>query len=391
VAKEEHHISDMPAEPPRRVVVNGGRVFDGSGNLYPEASLILEDGRIVDIKVDQFVSDSEATVVDARGCTVLPGLIDAHFHLPEPGPRPGGRAEVGIFTRALGLHDALVHGLTTVRILGLSASSEVLALRQAMSEDRILGPRILTCGRPIGSIRPTSKANASACLPSETYPEGPSTPDGHVAAVRRNFGEGADLVKIFLDDAEAAGGSTGTDLRAIIDEAHRHRARVAAHATSIESASLAVALGADSVEHGPSIDSPDLAALMAKSGTPLVPTLEGFRGTEGFEDRQAFVMTASVAGVAVVAGSDRQPGVARGLSLIREIVALVAAGIPEVEALRGATGLAAQTLGIDDVVGRIEVGKQADLVLVKGDPIDNVSLLQDMANIVHVFQSGLIV
>jgi imidazolonepropionase-like amidohydrolase len=196
---------------------------------------------------------------------------------------------------------------------------------------------------------------------------------------------------------------TLAEMAAATDEAHRRNARVAAHATGLAGSLTAVRANVDTLEHGPHEPDDELIALMVANGTTLVPTLTVFEWAGGdrselppwaaeraagwLEGRRAMVRAALAVGVPIAVGSD-SGAPPRGGNNAEEVVALGRAGLSPEQALRAATLDGARALGLGDEIGSIEVGKWADLVLWRRNPLEDLSVLTDKAAIVTVVQSS---
>jgi imidazolonepropionase-like amidohydrolase len=334
------------------------------------------------------------------GMTVMPGLIDAHAHVqsdtsrspgfgPPPAlhgepPRPAG---IGHYIMAATADRFLRSGFTTVRDVG-GYDDEVVALRLAIDSGLVAGPRVYTCGRIISATGPGGEIFRSM------YREADG-PWEMRKAVREQLRRGVEFIKfmatgarsVLLEDPELPQ-MTLEEMETIVDEAHRMRRRVAAHAEGLEGTRLALQAGADTIEHGLALHrDPSLLDRMAEAGTVLVPTLSTFHDVaERFADRFApalveqarrqldeamlTVDAARKAGVTMAVGHDSGPP---GTSA-QEIVRLLDAGMSNREALTAATLGGATALGRDDL-GRLGVGCRADLVVVAGRPDEDPVLL----------------
>jgi imidazolonepropionase-like amidohydrolase len=221
-------------------------------------------------------------------------------------------------------------------------------------------------------------------------------------AVREQIGHGADLIKVYADWKNPT--LTVEELRVIVEEAHKQKLKVAAHATTAEGIKNAVMAGVDSIEHGHRADRESLEMMKAK-GTFLVPTVgvidAYFERTKTDpmtpkqrEKREAFlqgiqqsVQQAMSLGVKIASGFDAGAPARQGRNA-DELVALTKRGMPSLEVIRAATVNAAELMGWQDNIGAVEAGKYADLIAVEGNPLTDIAVLQQVK---FVMKSGLIV
>lgn len=374
------------------LMLRNARLIDGAGNDPKSgADVVIDDGLISGPPH----SGPPPIEVDVGGRTVMPGLIDAHVHLCSsiaPGLRP--------YALAHAASSMLEGGITTVRDLG-SYGREVFDLRDAIAAGHCSGPRIVLCGQIVAATSPGAADFAGM------YREA----DGPMEvrkAVREQIRQGADLIKVMTTGALTVPGEDvgpaqfGDDeLAALVDEAHRMGYRVASHAEGADGIRQSVAFGVDTLEHGDmGYSVPDALAAMAEQGIVLVPTLGVFDAVSDPESRFApwvrerarrlgegarkTVAAARSAGVPIGMGADCGP---HGDNA-RELVRLVDAGLTNAEAIASATRIAAVACGIGETVGTVGVGKVADLLVVDGDPLQDIALLCDPARRWLVLQHG---
>lgn len=412
--------TDLPA--PRAVwircapmdvaVLWNGRLIDGLGGPpRPDALVSIREGRI------EAISDADGEppdgAIDVTGATVMPGLIDAHAHVSSdtersPGfgppealhgedPRP---RELGWFVLAAAAREMLRSGITTVRDVG-SYDDEAIVLRRAIELGLTEGPRILSCGRILSATAPGGRIFGTM------YREADG-PWEMRKAVREQIRRGADFVKVMatgarsvvLEDPEPAQ-ITHEEMAAVVDEAHRMGLRVAAHAEGLAGARLAVEAGVDTIEHGLSLHrSPETLAEMAARGTVLVPTLTTFHDlAERFsaefapalvaqaarqqEESARTLLAARDAGVTLAMGFDSGPPGANAGELVR----MVEGGLTPIEGITAATAGSATALGRADL-GTITPGAVADVLVVDGDPSDDVGILLERDRLRLVLQGG---
>lgn len=396
-------------------VIKGKLLIDGTGRKPVADPVIVVEGDTISAVgvAGEIQVDRDARVTDLSGMTLLPGLIDAHIHLE------GWRSmdlmdwmttPVAVSAlRATADADRLLEaGFTAVRCLGGSAS---LYLKQAIEEGVVRGPRIVTSGR---SFIQTSGGADPWDMPVEcvqvlarlgqTLADTVDGPDECRLGVRRRLREGADCIKILTTGAVHSEhnpptrvGFTQEETDALVDEAHRLGLKVAAHAHGTAGIRTAIVAGVDTIEHGSYLDD-ECIELMLERDTYLVPTLSVIRcnldpGPDGLPDseyglrqgreiqdihRQSFVR-AYEAGVKIAAGTDfiGVPPMRHGLNAL-ELECLVHAGMAPMEAIVAATGGGAEAIGLGEKTGTVAVGKWADIVAVEGNPLEQITRLQQI-------------
>lgn len=378
------------------LILVGAAVIDGTGaEPVRGRAVVVEAGRIAAV-VDEGRLP-RGTRADLAGATLLPGLINAHVHLclgAEADPAAVLRAEPVAATAIKALVRArrtVEAGVTTVRDLGGREYCE-LAVRAAIADGLVPGPRVLAAGRPV-----CMTGGHGHWLGREA-----DGPDEVRHAVREQLKAGADLVKLIatggvLTPGVEPGSSqlTLAEMRAAVEEARKASRRTAAHAQGAQGIADAVEAGITSIEHGIFLTEAIVAA-MRRAGTFLVPTLNapaaivagGVAGgiPEFMVRKSEAVMAAHVRsfrlaherGVAIAAGSDAgTPFNAHG-SLVPELGLMVQHGMTPLEAIRAATSAAADLLGLGDRVGRIAPGYAADLLAVAGEPAARIEALADV-------------
>ncbi|HKZ19545.1 MAG TPA: amidohydrolase family protein [Acidimicrobiia bacterium] len=357
--------------------------------------------------------DAPAGAIDLAGKSLLPGLIDAHNHFlsetdrspgfgpppPRHGDAPRPRA-LGHYILAAAARAIIRSGFTSIRDVGCY-DDEALAAGQAIDLGLIPGPRIFSCGRIISATAP------GGAIFGSMYREADG-PWEMRKAVREQIRRGGHFIKfmatgarsVVLEDPEPPQMTT-EEMTAIVDEAHRMGVRVAAHAEGLEGTRWALRAGADTIEHGLALHrDPELLALMAANGTVLVPTLTTFHDlAERFADEfspplveqakrqleEAYktVAAAHAAGVTIAVGYDSGPPGASAQEMLR----LAHAGLSGIEVIGAATRGGAAALGREDL-GSIRSGALADLVVVDGEPDQNLAVLGDPEAIHFVIKGG---
>lgn len=400
-------LSSLPAvarsaEP---LTVTCGRVLDPARReVRGPVTLHLEGGRIVP------GAPAGARVVDLSRLTCLPGLIDAHTHLLLQGDALASDYDDQVLKEstsyralraAAAAQVALSHGFTTLRDLGTEGAGFAdVDLARAFEAGVLPGPRVLTSG-PAMSV--TGGYPLLGYSWERRMPDGVLKCDGADAcrqAVRRQVESGVDWIKVYADRSyrkrpdggfESIVNFTPEELRAIVDEAHRLRRKVAAHSITPSGHRAALAAGVDSLEHGDVLDEETLKA-MASRGVFYCPTLtvsDDVRGPRSKENpiwndlwdaAQVSLRAAVKAGAPVVLGSDAGGFDWHRRNQAEEFGYMVAAGMPAWDAIRSATSVAGQMLGPVKAgrLGCLEPGCVADLVAVQGDPVADVGVLRDV-------------
>ncbi len=396
-----------PSQPPASLVVKAGRVLDVRKGSYVEnAAVWIEGDRIKEVGSASDVqahAPKSAAVIDLGRATVLPGLIDCHTHIMARIPDDDDGYILNLATksqafRALeGAYNAritLQAGYTTIRDVESEGSGYAdVALRDAISQGLAEGPRMQVATRAIAAVGQYNPFGVSPDLPD--FPTGAQMVSGVEEArraVREQLGHGADLIKVYADWNHPT--LTVDEMRVIVEEAHKQDRKVAAHATTAEGIKNALTAGVDSIEHGHRINREDLEMMKAK-GTFLVPTvgvidaaMEAHKNDPIPPDQQqrvsAFlqgvrqeVEMAMSLGVKIAAGFDAGDPQRQGRNA-DELVALVKRGMPPVEAIRATTVNAAELMSWQDKVGAVEAGKYADLIAVEGDPLADITVLQQV-------------
>lgn len=384
-------------------------VYIESAAIWIEGERIREVGHAADVQAH---APKNAKTIDLGHTTLLPGLIDCHTHIMARFDDSENGYVLGLATksqamRALeGAYDAritLEAGYTTVRDVENEGSDYAdIALRDAINQGLAVGPRMQVATRAIAAVGQYNPFGVSTDL--KNFPTGAQMVSGVEEArraAREQIGRGADLIKVYADWENPT--LTIDEIRVIVEEAHRQKKKVAAHATTPEGIKNALLAGVDSIEHGHQINREDLE-LMKQKGAFLVPTVgvidalmasdKGSLTPEQSKRRDAFlqglqfeVQTAKSLGVKMASGYDASSGERQGKNAA-ELVALVKRGLTPLEAIQAATINAAELMSWQDQVGALEPGHYADVIAIEGDPLKDVSELQ---RVKFVMKGGIVV
>src|SRR5262247_525633 len=400
------------------LVLTGATLIDGTGaEPVRDAAIAIDGERIAAAGARREVSwPADATVIDVAGRTVLPGLIDAHDHLASHGYGLATRwgldepASTAHLRTARVLADTLAMGYTAVRDAGGLDVGFKLAIEQGL----IPGPRLvlgIQIVSPTGGIGDRVSPSGHACcavydplLPNSVG----NGPDGVRDVVRTMVRAGADVIKTATTGGASSRPGHGPldpafsleEMQALVTESHALGRRVMCHALGGPGLDTALVAGVDSIEHGSYLaEEPELMAQMAARGIFLVPTLTVYvyhrespaphvraRAQALHEHHLATVRRALELGVPIAAGTD-----AGGHGHPRnalELGCLVEAGLTRMQAVQAATQWAAQCLGLDGELGTLEAGRLADLIVVDGNPLEDVKVLLEPRRIHLVMKGG---
>ena len=394
-------------------VIRAGRFVDvAAGEARSGQAIVVRGERIAEVRPDDGTVPEDAREIDLSRHTVLPGLIDCHAHMIGEVESGHGYAELVTRTGAQeamsGVRNArttLMAGFTTVRDVGTFRAFVDVALRDAIEAGIVLGPRMMCAGAYVtssgGGGDVTGLApDVDAVVPIDLRFGVANSVDEVRERVRKILHGGADFIKIIATGAVLTEGTTPgapefseAEIRAAVEEAALYDTHVAAHAHGAEGIKRAVRAGVRSIEHGSLMDDESIG-MMAAAGTYLVADIyfgdwieeegrragwsrEVLRKNEETTDaqRQGFVKAVK-AGVKLAYGTDC--GAYPHAWVGKQFAYMVRYGQTPAEAIRSATLTAAELMGWQEQVGSIEPGKLADLIAVEGDPLNDVSLLEDI-------------
>lgn len=397
-------VAAQPA--PSTTAIRAARLFDGKSDTSVTDGVVLVQGGRITAAGSRIAIPAGAQVVDLGDSTILPGFIDAHTHITDEssddwnsdlvaGLRrtiPEGTLRAAEFARR-----TLNAGFTTVRDVGSGDYIDV-GLRNAIASGMAVGPRMLVAVHALGSRGGHCDSNG---FPYERFGAEPGIANGIASgpeqfrdAVRFQVKYGADVIKVCatggvlsLGDDVGAPQLTQAEMDALVEESHRLGRKTAAHAHGAEGAKVAIRAGIDSIEHGSFLDD-EAVRMMKEKGTYLVPTLMageyagGRKATrkyppeiaskalQALDGRSSAFKRAVGSGVKIAFGTDS--GVSPHGKNAEEFALLVEHGLSAAAALR-TSAAAAALLGVDRITGTIEAGKEADIVGVPGDVLQNIT------------------
>ena len=377
----------------RKAFVNG-RLIDGTGSDPIESGVLVINDAVIEAmgRADDVQIPGDCEQIDGRGNTIMPGLFDGHMHVTRFPGLLNAHGHITQNLRAVGkLRQCLRWGTTTVANMG--GCPENVLLRQAIEEGHVSG-----CSRLIvaAMVNPTGGhvRGRAADGPWEVR-----------KAVREMLTAGADLIK-----TSASGGFqwkheelstedyTMEELKALVDETHAKRRRVAVHAHAQPGLDHSIEAGCDIIMHGAMIDEKALEGIAANNlyymptlyitservfSKPGLPEHMKERMAKAHPVHRAGVRKAHEMALTIAAGTDGGPG-----HVMIELNELVACGLSPMGEIVAATRNTADAYGMLDTLGTLEPGKQADVLMVKGNPLDDISLLMDQENILMVLRDG---
>jgi len=395
----------------KMIVLKNLNLIDANGNFLEDESVIVDGTKIKEITKNASIN---AETIDMKGYTVLPGLIDSHVHLSGNGEP---NMEIAMLKDLLptatlkayvNAKNDLLAGFTTIRVMGDRGFLDV-ALKKAIEEGMLNGPRMRVSGQAISM---TGGHGDMWLAPGITYSGFGVIADGVDElrkAARYQLKMGADFVKLMATGGVMSEGDepgspqfNEDEMRVAIEEAHKAGKKAAAHAQGTEGIKNAIRAGIDSIEHGIFLDD-EAVQMMKEKGVFLVATLSAVfnikkygkeagipdyavRKTEEIMDQHiSSFVRAYKAGVKIAMGTDAATPFNKHGENAQELELMVNAGVKPVDAIMATTKWGAELLGMDSKIGTLEPEKEADMIAVEGNPLEDITLLK---NVKFVMKSG---
>lgn len=384
-----------------------GSVIVGDGRVLEHATVIVDGERIVGVFENDLQIPQDARKISLEGHTLLPGFIDCHVHFSlDAGPDPltsclSASLTINVLKAVDFARRTIMAGVTSVRDMG-GVEGIDLGLKQAINSGMIMGPRMLVSGRMICM---TGGHGWQVGIEADGVDEVRKAARGQIKA-------GVDIIKLMatggvMTPAVEPGSAqlTEEELRAAVEEAHKVGKKTATHAMGTEGILNALRAGIDSIEHGVYLNE-EAVELMVKQGVPLIPTISALfniesrgvaAGIPAFAVEKtlkvkpfhlASVNLARESGVTIAMGTDAGTPFNLHGGNLSEIKLLVDSGLSPIKAIEAGTGTAARVLGLEKELGTIEEGKLADLILVKGNPLEDVNILLKPESFRLIMQGG---
>ncbi len=374
------------------------------GKLVNNPVIVVSNGRITSLSGNVAAAEPADQIIELPGTTLLPGLIDMHTHLIR-NQRLQGFSRLSesdqrtLLAGVANARDMLMAGVTTVRDLGSKIYGDI-ALRDAINDGDVIGPRIFASGPSLGITGGHCDSNR---MPRERNVPSPGVADGPwavAAKVRENIKFGADVIKFCATGGVMSKGTavgvqqyTLEEMQMLVKEAHRRGRTVAAHAHGASGIADAIRAGVDSVEHASFIDDEGIS-LALENGTYLsmdIYVTEYILG-QGAEDGIPEESLAKERTVGAVQRENFRKAVAAGVKMVmgtdagifphgespKQLSRMVKFGMTPIQALQAATINGATLLRVEDDLGSLEVGKFADVIGVTGNPLENIGLLEQV-------------
>ena len=368
------------------IAVRGDLAVDGRGEVHRAALVVVQGDTIAEFRSGEPPANAE--VIDLRGYTVLPGLIDSHVHITAHFESSDARSSESSLWGAYNARQLLMSGFTTVRSLG-SPRFEDVDLKNAIDEGRIPGPRLLVSGRSLAD------ADAPGVEGDAVKNRTPAADEAMMrAAARARLDERVDWLKVFATRSSRSGGTATHSLEQLswaMDEARKAGVPVSTHAHAAEGAKRAILAGTRTLEHGALLDDTVLQ-LMVDRNVYYSPNLylgEYYlaHGERFGHSKEALDWTAKLLptrtdvfrkaverGVPIIFSTDANAGWIWSGETAIEFERRVAAGQSRKDAVVSATSRAAEALLVDDV-GDLRAGMKADLIAVEGNPLEDITAL----------------
>lgn len=394
-----------------KLIIKNATLWDGTGRDPEEhMTIVMEGGKFISVSSDDYKAEKEDTIINAAGKFVMPGLIDCHVHVCSTGDPKDLNSNQNAPDAYMALVGAdmikrdLEAGFTTVRNMGTKNYMDI-SIQKAWNEGRIKGARILTSGP---CITMTGGHGWMGGLQSDGE-------DECRKSARLLLRNGVEVVKIMATGGVMTPGVepgspqlTEGEIRAAVEEAHKAGRKTATHAQGTEGIKNAVRAGIDTVEHGIFLDD-ELLTMMKERNTALVPTLVApyhinqggvAAGIPEYAVKKASAVAKShinsfkmalQAGLTIALGTDAGTPLNFHGENALELQLMTENGMSNKQALMAATKTASQVIDRADSLGTVEVGKLADLLIIDGNPLEDISLIVKKEAIKTIVQNGKIV
>lgn len=391
-------------------ILIGGNIIVGDGRVLENALVVIEGEKIIKVSKASKNSSKNTKIISFKGCTLIPGLIDCHTHIcldSSIDPFITSKQDslpIRVLKAEQNARKTLFSGVTTIRDMG-GVDRVDLEIRNAINSGLILGPRILTSGNLI------CVTGGHGWLIGREI----DGVDDMVKGVREQIKYGADILKFIVTGGVMESASNPNalemneqELEAGIREAHKFGKKTAAHAKAAKGIEFALRAGIDSIEHG-TILTEEAISLMLEKNVPVIFTLSALYNIENRGEkaglskslinkalsykarRQESILMAQKAGVITAMGTDAGTPLNQHGDNPNELVRLVEVGYSPLQALMFATGIAAKVLGIESQLGTIEEGKIADLIVLEGDPLQDIGLFSNKNSLRLIMKNGQLV
>lgn len=390
------------------IAIYHARLIDGTGAVHERATLVVRGSKISAVGPSRTLTIPKgARRINGRGLTILPGLIDCHVHLclggeaDVVGALESEHASLTLLKSASYAKATLNAGFTTVRDVGARDHS-IFALKQAIDSGLLPGPRIIGAGLAICMIGGHARFIGQEVEGTEQVRQ----------AVLEQIAAGAGVIKVIASGGVLTPGTspdeaqmTMEELSAAVDAARQAEKKVAAHAHGASGMRNAILAGVRSIEHATLLDE-EAGTLMKRYGVYMVPTLSALATTAACRPScgipesaldKAKAMTkrhkvsfksAHQGGISIAMGTDAGTPFNYHGENAQELERMVALGMTTMEAIVASTATAARLIGIQDSVGRLTRGMEADLVVLKGNPLQRIDVLRDGDRILGVMREG---
>jgi len=402
-----------------RLIFTNANLLDGEHAARPQSIVVVDGERIASVTTGQVDARSGDRVVDLAGRTLMPGMITCHFHSTyhelgaAPAPLGLDKPPAYLALRAArNLETALRCGFTGAVSAGAAHDIDA-AMKQAIADGLLCGPRFLAGSRDLST---TGHANDSTPwywgLRSEAAIRLCDGPDEFRRGVRDEIKRGADIIKLFVTGGHGttapkdAPEMTRAELQAAVEAAHDRGRRIRGHIVNKRAILMAIEAGIDVIDHADDMDRECIDRLAA-AGTFVAPSLYfphalmsrrgpalGFTAAmrTDFDHMCRVLPEANAAGVKLVVGDDYGAmGLPHGRYAGELELYVREAGIAPLDVLRWATRNGAELMGLGEHVGTIEAGKLADLLVVDGDPVADITVLQDTDKLLAIMKGGVLV